>query len=446
MADLQSFWDQIDLGALSQINSMSEGYLDMLKSVKTEWELKDYFIRRLLKFRFVELSKLLRPAKGTGFFIDIDEECFAAGVLGRDDIEKRGLSIIACPVDTGSVEMLSRSPGAIPESGLSTMKFKPKYELDWNEWIHANVSLHGLSKFSDGSRRVFSFGESNRDPNYFILKDSDKPTSKTKKPDQFYHLVVGTTREVSSKGEKDDYSAAFIEAIGLGEKELKAARLSVVPSSKPVEIGSDRSMIQGFGGRDLLPAYAALRTLTDLSMPEDTVVVIFYTQRGHSGKKNHATEIVEKTVQSILSKVKGDEKVELVDDILEVSRMMNVASLKLKPKKSSSSESSTPAAKPIPFGKGPVIGTEESSSRAGRSNKLLTIISDKLDKARIPYSGPVKGYDFDSEGTPGKVLSKKINEILHIYSPSINSDHIEATVSKVDIWALYRALLCYSTY
>lgn len=441
MGNLQSFWDQLDANSMSQINSVAEGYLDLLKKVKTEWELKDYFMRKLLNFRFIELSKILRPLNGTGFFIDLDDDCFAAGVLGRDDIEKRGLSIIACPIDTGSIELTSKTAGVIPDLNLTTLRFKSKHDFDWSEWSHANVSLHGMSKFSDGSRRSFVLGESGRDPSYFLLKGEEKTASRSKRTDSSYDLVIGVSKEEKSQQKKSGLPSSFMESLGMGEKEFNAARVAVVPSSLPVEVGSDRSIIQGYGSSDLLPAYSALRTLIDLSMPEDNVVAVFYVRRGSS--KVHTSQIIERTVESVVKKLKGEKASELTGDILEFSRILNVSGVAVKQKKSQSTEAMV---KPVPFARGSLLGTDDAPTKVSKSNRLLGIIQEKLEKARVPYQTLLKDHEFDTVGTVGSTHSKKVEESMNIFTPSINWQHLEPAVSKLDIWATYRAMLCFSTY
>ncbi|AKA48253.1 hypothetical protein IX51_03080 [uncultured archaeon] len=438
MGNLQSFWGQIDLNSVSQIHSISEGFLDFLKTTKTEWEVKDYIFRKLLHFRFSDLSKISSASPGLGFIEDLDDGCIAAGVFGTSNIQKRGLSIIGCPIDLDNVELGPRSPGLIPESDISTVRFSPLNEDVRDEWMSTDVSIHGLRILKDNSRRSFTLGESRKEPGYFIAPAPEKKAAKSKKVKKQYDLVVGSAAP-EGKDKKPHYSEAFLNSIGMTEKELNSATLSLVPASMPNEMGSDRSLIQGFGARELLPVYASLKTLTDLTRPEDTVVVIFHTQKGECSRKNHNKEITEKVAESILKKVVEKVSENAVKDIFEFSRILNVTDLELKQSKTSQEV----PAKPLPIGKGTIIGTTGGSSR---SQRLLGIIEDSLEKAGIPYVKSPKNYEFHSGGTIGTAFSKSIPEAVNMARVVSVSRNFCSAVSKIDLWAAYRTILAYSTH
>ncbi len=439
MPNLQSFWGQIDLNSASQINSISEGFMDFLRVAKTEWEVRDFLIRRLFHFRFSELVNIKVPTPGAGFIEELDEGCVAAGVFGSSNIQKRGLNIIGCPIDTETLEIGTRSPATAGESDISTIRFSPSGGTPQDEWTSSMVSIHGIRTLKDRTTRSFVLGETRKEPGYYLLSAGEKKAQKGKKQQKQYDLVVGTSDVRAEKEGKASYPKAFMNSIGMDETEMKSSTLTLVGAEGPIEIGSDRSLIQGFGAFDRMNVFAALKMLTDLTRPEDTIAVIFYSSKGECSKKNHNREITGKLAASIAKKINGGDQETDPKEILEFSRVLDMA--RLKAKQTKAAEETQP--KPIPPGKGTVIGTY---SKGTRSARLLAIIEDNLEKKAIPFIKIPKGYEFASEGTIGNEFSKEVPEIISFSQVGLGGRGIYSTVSKIDLWAAFRAILAYSTH
>lgn len=439
MPNLQSFWGQIDLNSASQITSISEGFIDFLKASKTEWEVRDYIIRRLFHFRFTELRNIKNPVPGSGFIEELDDGCFAAGVFGKSSIQKRGLSIIGCPIDTDTVELDQSSPATLSDSDIASVRFTPASGALSSGWMATNVSIHGIRTLKDKTERFFVMGETRKEPSYYILPSDEKKGQRGKKVQKQYNLVIGSADGGDDSNGKQSYPNAFQNAIGMDGKELGSATLSMVGADGPVEVGADRSLIQGFGAFERTTVYAALKMLTDLTRPEDTIVVIFHSSKGECGKKGHNKEITEKLATAMSAKIFEEPPETAAEDLLQFSRILDLTSLKAKPSKAA--EGTTP--KPVPAGKGPVIGTY---SKSPRSSRLLSIIEDNMDKKAIPYLKLPRNYEFSPTGAIGKEFPKLVQEIISFSQINVGSRGIYSTVSKIDLWAAYRAILAYSTH
>lgn len=439
MPDLQSFWGQIDLNSASQINSISEGFIDFLKVSKTEWEVRDYIIRRLLHFRFTELASIRNALPGTGFILELDDGCVAAGVFGASNIQKRGLNLIGCPIDVETLEMNQMSPATIPDSDISTVRFSPSGSSISSDWAASNVSIHGIRSLRDRTYRFFSIGESRKEPRYYILPVEQRKGQDGKKAQGQYDLVVGISYTRDEKNSKPVYPDAFLSAVGIDAKNLGSSTLSLVGADAPSEIGADRSLIQGFGALERVSVYAAMKMLTDLTRPEDTIVVIFHSGKGKCSRKGHNREITEKLAASIAGKIIETPSETAALDILQFSRILDMTFLKAKTSKPADGA----APKPIPAGRGTVVGTY---SKSPRSERLLAIIEDSLEKKAIPFQKIPKNYEFTSSGTIGKEFPKLVQEIVSFSQVSAGRRGIYSTVSKIDLWAAYRAILAYSTH
>lgn len=442
MGNLQSFWGQIDLKIASQITAVSDGFIDFLKVSKTEWEVKDFIIRKLLHYRFSELSTISKLAPGKGFFESIDERCLVAGVVGTSNIRKRGVSIIGCSIDADSLEIAARNPGVISEMDITTLRFSTASKEIPSQWTSTNVSIHGMRTLRDKSTRSVVLGESRREPGFIISEVPEKQTDKEKKTRKQYDLILGSANTPENGEKKTHYPAAFLNTIGMSEKEMDTAPISLVPSSMPNEIGSDRSMIQGFGAKERLPVYAVLKTLTDLTSPEDTILVIFYSRKGECGKKNHLREITEKSVKSISKKLIENVSEDLVNETLEFSRILEITGLRPKGTKTSQDR----PLKPLPVGKGPIIGISGGATKASRSHRLLGIVEDTLEKNSFPHVKLPSGYEFETTDTIGGNLVKDVPEIMYMSHQDVGSRNLSSTVSKLDIWASYKVILTYSTH
>ncbi len=440
MPNTQSFWDQINTDSAFQITSLAESYLDLLRSAKTEWESRDYLIRKLFNYRFVELQRIIRPARGTGFIIELDDSCFAAGVFGRTDITKRGLSIITCPLFDRSVTIKTASTTSAQEGGTAGMRFTPANELPWPAWGGINVSLHIRAGKEQGRIRTIVSGESKKDSSYVILKQRGASTAKGKGRTDHYNLLTGLEGGRSHKG--TGYPEDFLNALGIGEKELESSEISLVPTDQPGELGVDRSMVQGFGAYEWAAAFGALKTVTDLTAPEDTTVVIFQSTRDSKPGRKHMESIFRRVVEQIARAFIQDPSSEDLREVIRFSRIMDYTGLA---RKSSSEDSGESGAKAIPVGLGPTVGIFPQGPKDADSTRMLNEMVERLSGEGIPHMDLPRGYDFMKSDTAGSVFSKSVAQSIAISISEVPNEGVRSIISKLDLWALYRVMLVFLT-
>ncbi len=443
MGNTQSFWDQVDIKNASQINTISEGFLDFLNSAKTESEARDFLIRRLLHYRFHELRRVVRPTRGSGFVVELDNGCFAAGVFGRADLTKRGISIVGVPIYQSSVEMGPRSPAILADMGLSAVRFTPAGDFLWNSWSGINVSLHILKQTREGVTKDIVTGASRKSPGYIVMKASDGSQSKSGKATGQYDIITGSVGEASNKDKKVDYSTDFLDSIGMDSKEFESARVFIAPVGGSIEIGNDKSLIQAFGAHERLSAYAAIRTLIDLTLPEDTTLIIFYPNSELKSKKFQLERITRDALGLVINTVLQDNSESTVKEVLQISRILDLTQLNTKSEQSDSTQSGGGS---FAVGRGPILDTGAQSESNTRSIRLLELIRHKLEHDSVPFTGSRKGYALERDNTIGAAFSKSVSETLLMSAPALGNEGARSAISKLDLWATYRAILAYLTY
>lgn len=436
MSNPQSYREQTGMNAQTHISSLSEGYLEFLRQNRTDWDARDFMIRKLLKYRFSELPKLTNARPGTGFVLEIDRDTFAAGVYGKADPLRTGFSIITVPYSAEAIEVGSRSHETISGSSLSAVRFVPMSTFNEGKWLSTPLSIHGIANEKTTAERSFASGDAQQDPGYFMIPAPDKPASGNRKAERQYDLVIGSPGE-QGKG-KNDYPTGFLLGMGVGEKEFNDARVNLIPSFVPSEAGYDRSMIMAYGAHERMGAYAVMKAVTDVTVPNDTSIIIFHS--GPEGRKNALRKAMADVVGKVSDKLPMEKSRENMDAIMDSSRILSIRDIS--PKQAASDK----PADPISAGAGPIVGVTGAATKANKSTHFLGLMQSAMEKKGIPFQKVPKQYSFEASAADEKVLKQLAASINLAYAAPAGENIVAGAVSKIDLWAVSRAVSTFLAY
>lgn len=264
-----------------QMESYCEEYKNFLNKGKTERECVAYAVECAEENGFIPFdpTKPLLPGDRI-YFVNRNRSLYLA-VIGQKSVSE-GVNIGAAHFDSPHLDL---RPLPLYEKGemafFRTHRYGHPREY---QWVNIPLSMHGVVSMRNGSLINVCIGESDDDPQLFICdllmhmgEVQDKKTLKEAiTPENLNILVGGRPYRDSAEGDSVKLSVMRIlsEKYGFTERDFLSADLEIVPAGKSRDAGIDRSFIASYGQDDRVCAFALLKSLFELKVPERTAVVI----------------------------------------------------------------------------------------------------------------------------------------------------------------------------
>ncbi|MDR0446390.1 MAG: aminopeptidase [Oscillospiraceae bacterium] len=287
-------YDTMDAAEIENAQSYAADYMKFLDAAKTEREAVREAIRLAEARGFVPLAG--QPRAGERVYKSLGGKALLLAVIGRQPLTN-GLNIAGAHVDSPRLD-LKQLP--LYEDGEMAF-FKTHYYggIKKYQWVTLPLALHGIVVKADGSAVRVTIGENADEPVFFVSdllphlgRDQNKKTLGEAFTGEQLNILIGTAPAAkkpeavsgdaakSAGGEKDAdrFKKAVLELLhakyGITEEDFLSAELEAVPAGRAREAGLDRSLILAYGHDDRSCAYAALRAMLELEVPEKTAVCI----------------------------------------------------------------------------------------------------------------------------------------------------------------------------
>ena len=151
------------------------------------------------------------------------------------------------------------------------------------QWVTIPLELHGVVALKNGDVIDVVIGRDPEDPQFVITDllphlaaDQMKKTMAEGVKAEALNILIGSV-PYADEG-KDRVKLAVLSLLhddyGITEEDFLSAELTAVPAFQSRDIGFDRSFIGAYGHDDRVCAYAELRAILDLDVPERTAVCI----------------------------------------------------------------------------------------------------------------------------------------------------------------------------
>ncbi len=182
------------------------------------------------------------------------------------------------------------------------------------------LALHGVIVKANGEKINIILGEDENDPVFYITdllphlgKDQMEKKAAEAVTGEALNAVVGSIPFSEEVSVKPNILKYLNEKYGIVEEDFLSAELELVPAYKPRDIGFDRSMIGAYGQDDRVCAYASLRAILELEVPEKTAVTIFADKEeiGSMGNTGLQSRFFENAIAEILEKYEGSTDIKL---------------------------------------------------------------------------------------------------------------------------------------
>ena len=201
-------------------------------------------------------------------------------VVGKKPMNE-GCTIAAAHVDSPRLDL---KPLPLYEDGeLCFLKTHYYGGIKKYQWVTIPLELHGVVSLKSGETVDVVIGRDADDPQ-FVITDllihlaADQMQKKATEVIKGENLNLLTGSIPYDGEEKERVKLAIMSMLndryGITEEDFLSAELEVVPGFETRDIGLDRSMIGGYGHDDRVCAYAELKAIFDIDIPEHTAVCI----------------------------------------------------------------------------------------------------------------------------------------------------------------------------
>lgn len=310
-------WTKITQKEKEKVYQFAEDYKDFMAKCKTEREIAEKIVEMAEKNGFINIEQVTNLRPGSKVYYNNKGKSVVLAVIGKESMQK-GIKSVASHIDSPRIDL---KPNPMYEDGGLAL-FKTHYYggIKKYQWVTIPLALHGVIVKANGEKINIILGEDENDPVFYITdllphlgKDQMEKKAAEAVTGEALNAVVGSIPFSEEVSVKPNILKYLNEKYGIVEEDFLSAELELVPAYKPRDIGFDRSMIGAYGQDDRVCAYASLRAILELEVPEKTAVTIFADKEeiGSMGNTGLQSRFFENAIAEILEKYEGSTDIKL---------------------------------------------------------------------------------------------------------------------------------------
>jgi len=273
-------YDLIDTEERIKVEDYSREYMSFLNETRTEREAVKLAIVQAEAAGFVEYKYGMELKAGDKIYCNNRGKALMLAVIGKKSLNE-GCVIAGAHVDAPRID-LKQNP--LYESDEMAF-FKTHYYggIKKYQWVAIPLELHGVVALKNGELVDVVIGRDSDDPQFAITdllphlgKDQMQKTMSEGITGEGLNILIGSVPYADEGKDRVKLSIMSIlnDRYGIVEEDFISAELTAVPAFEVREIGLDRSLIGGYGHDDRVCAFAELRAIFEVNMPEKTCICI----------------------------------------------------------------------------------------------------------------------------------------------------------------------------
>ncbi len=438
---------QMSAGEVSGADSFCEGYMNFLDAAKTEREAVNEAVElaRSNGFRKFEWGKYY--PEGSKIYFNNRGKSLILAVIGSLGLSA-GARIAAAHVDSPRLDL---KPNPVYEADEMAF-FKTHYYggIKKYQWTAIPLSLHGVVAKKDGTIVNVNIGEDEADPKFVITDllihlsgEQMKNTLADGIKGEALNILIGS-RPFDDSAESENIKLNILhilnEKYGITEADFQSAELEAVPAFKACDIGLDRSLIGAYGHDDRVCAYPALMALLDSEDTENTAVCVL-TDKEETGSEGN-TGLESCYLRYFIEDLAKSEGLD-PNVVLSLSKCLSAdVNAAYDPNYGDVYEKNNASF----INRGVVItkytGARGKSGTSDCSAEFMAEVRALLDENEVCWqTGELGKVDAGGGGTVAKFIARMNVDVVDVGVPVLSMHAPFEVVSKLDVYAAYRAFL-----
>ena len=273
-------YDLIGTDERIALENYCKDYIRFLNDSRTEREAVMNAVYEAKQNGFVEYTPGMDLKPGAKIYVNNRGKALMLAVIGKKDLAN-GAVIAGAHVDAPRLDLKQ-----IPlYENEELCYFRTHYYggIKKYQWVTIPLELHGVVALKNGDVQEICIGREAGEPRFVITdllphlaQDQMKKVMTEGITGEGLQILIGSV-PYDDEG-KDRVKLAVMSILndmyGITEEDFLSAELTAVPAFDVCEIGLDRSMIGGYGHDDRVCAYAELKAIFSVGVPERTCVCI----------------------------------------------------------------------------------------------------------------------------------------------------------------------------
>ncbi len=278
----KNVYEEASAEEIKEIFDYSVGYMKYLDDAKTEREATEASIAMAEANGYSKYLFGDKLSVGDKRYYNNNGKSVILFTVGKDDIEKEGIRIIASHIDSPRIDL--KQVPLYEDSGMGFFKTHYYGGVKKYQWTATPLALHGVVVKADGEVVTVKIGEDDSDPVFYINdllphlghRQAQEPLGTAISGETLNILVGGLPYADDDVADKIKLTVLSIlnDKYGIVEEDFISAELSLVPSAKARDIGFDRALIGAYGHDDRVCSYPALTALFDTKTDRSVMVVL----------------------------------------------------------------------------------------------------------------------------------------------------------------------------
>ena len=277
-------WKRYTPEQLDELEAFSRDYTGFISENKTERECVATAIALAEEAGYRNLDDLVESGTpleaGSRVYASNRGKSLILAVIGEKPLSE-GCVIAGAHIDSPRLD-LKQLP-LFEDTEMAYFKTHYYGGIKKYQWVTIPLELHGVVALKNGDVIDVVIGRDPEDPQFVITDllphlaaDQMKKTMAEGVKAEALNILIGSV-PYADEG-KDRVKLAVLSLLhddyGIAEEDFLSAELTAVPAFESRDIGFDRSFIGAYGHDDRVCAYAELRAILDLDVPERTAVCI----------------------------------------------------------------------------------------------------------------------------------------------------------------------------
>ena len=452
--EFKTGWDLLTEQESEEVFKLNEGYKVFLDKGKTERECVKEIIQTAKAHGYVSIEAVIegkvKLEPGTKVYVNNRDKAAVMFVIGKEPLEK-GMHIVGAHVD---VPRLDLKPNPLYEDGGLAF-FKTHYYggIKKYQWTAIPLALHGVVIKKDGEKVNITIGEDEKDPVFFITdllphlaKDQVEKKMSEGITGEGLNILIGSIpfrdQEIKERV-KLNVMRLLYEKYGIQEEDFFVAEIEAVPVGRAKDVGFDKSMVGAYGHDDRVCAYAALKAILDIQIPNKTAVALFVDKEeiGSMGNTGMESKFFENMVAELIAvQNKGSIEIQIRRSMANSKVLSGDVGAAFDPNYPDVLDKRNAAY----MGKGVILVKYTGVRGKGDSNdanaEFLAEIRNIFNHNDVLWQvGELGKVDQGGGGTIAYILANYGAEVVDCGVPVLSMHAPMEIVSKVDVYMTYKA-------
>lgn len=436
----KNFWTEMSDTELKKVEAYAKDYKGFIHKARTELSFVEETVKLVKAQGFKPLGKNSPMTPGARYYDINRDRAMTLIVVGKKPLTE-GARIVGSHIDSPRIELKGRP--LYEKQGFAMFQTYVHGGIKNYQWVNIPLALVGRVDKKDGSTVKISVGLEADEPVLIVPDlaphvdgDFRKRTNREVIKKEELDVMVASKPGVKD-GVKKQVMQLLKSEYDIELADLVSAELALVPANRPRDVGLDRSMVAAYGQDDKLAAYASVRAILTQKKPEYTAMAFLVDNEEVGNINNTGAE--------------STYLVDLIADMLYYSKGKDYSDYYLRQalkKTKVVSSDVNPAVNPTwpqvwDLGNAPRLGQGINIKLYGggfnANSEYIAWTRKYLDDADIlwqtsTYKGKASG------GTIGSDLSRNNMEVIDFGVPVLSIHSPYAIASKVDIYAMFKAM------